>query len=174
MLMKYRVTRKQHNSRMCMVCGLKNEFGLKTSFYELENGELAAVFNTMEEHQSYPGRLHGGIIGSILDETIGRAVMINQGNIWGVTVELTVNYKKPVPLNQPLKAIGRITKDSSRIFEGTGEIYLEDGTVAATAFGRYLKMPIEKIADFNTDHDEWMVVSSDNDPEYIELSHEGN
>lgn len=167
--MKYKVTRKQHNSKMCLVCGLKNNFGLKTSFFEMENGELAAVFTTMEEHQSYPGRLHGGIAGSILDETIGRAIMINQGNIWGVTIELNVSYKKPIPLNQPLKAIGRITKDSSRIFEGTGEILLPDGTVAVTASGRYLKMPIEKIADFNHDHDEWMVVPSETDPEYIEL-----
>jgi uncharacterized protein (TIGR00369 family) len=167
--MKYKVTRKQQNSKMCLVCGLKNNFGLKTSFLELENGELAAVFTTMEEHQSYPGRLHGGIAGSILDETIGRAIMINQGNIWGVTIELNVSYKKPIPLNQPLMAIGRITKDSSRIFEGTGEIMLPDGTVAVTAYGRYLKMPIEKIADFNNDHDEWMVFSSDADPEYIEL-----
>ena len=169
--MKLKVTRKQQNSKLCLVCGLKNEFGLKTSFYELENGELVGLFNTLEEHQSYPGRLHGGIAGTILDETIGRAVMVKQDNIWGVTIELTVAYKKPIPLNQPLKAVGRITKDSSRIFEGTGEILLPDGQVAATATGRYLKMPLEKIADFNNDHEEWQVVTSENDPEYIDLAY---
>lgn len=169
--MTYKVTRKQQNSKMCLVCGLKNDFGLKTSFYELENGELAAVFSTLEEHQSYPGRLHGGIAGSILDETIGRAIMVNQDNIWGVTIELTVTYKKPIPLNQPLRAVGRITKNSSRIFEGTGEIYLPDGEVAATAYGRYLKMPIEKIADFNNDHEEWCIIPSPDDPETIELGY---
>jgi uncharacterized protein (TIGR00369 family) len=167
--MRYKVVRKQHNSKMCLVCGLKNEFGLKTSFYELENGVLVAVFRTLEGHQSYPGRLHGGIAGSILDETIGRAVMINQEDVWGVTVELTVTYKKPIPLGQQLMAVGRITRDSSRIFEGTGEIILPDGEIAATGHGKYLKMPIEKIADFNTDHEEWRVVLSEEDPEYFDL-----
>jgi uncharacterized protein (TIGR00369 family) len=169
--MIYKVTRKQQNSKMCLVCGMKNPLGLKTSFYELENGELAALFRTLEEHQSYPGRLHGGIAGSILDETIGRAIMVEQNDIWGVTIELTVSYKKPIPLNQTLKAVGRITRNSSRIFEGTGEIYLPNGEVAATGFGRYLKMPIEKIADFNTDHEEWMVIASPDDPQTIELSY---
>ncbi|WP_010243532.1 PaaI family thioesterase [Acetivibrio cellulolyticus] len=167
--MKYKVTKKQQNSRLCLVCGLKNDFGLKTSFYELENGELVAVFKTLEEHQSYPGRLHGGIAGAVLDETIGRAIMINQENIWGVTVELNVKYKKPIPLNEELRAVGRIIKDSKRIFEGTGEILLPTGEVAAIAHGTYMKMPIEKIADFNEDHEEWKTLLTDSDPEEIEL-----
>jgi len=166
---KYKVIGKQQNSRMCFVCGLKNEYGLKASFYELENGELVSIFRTLEGHQSYPGRLHGGVAGAILDETIGRAIMINQKNVWGVTVELSVKYKKPIPLNEELRAVGRITKDSSRIFEGTGEIILANGEVAATAYGKYLKMPIEKIADFNEEHEEWNVILGDDDPKEIEI-----
>ncbi len=168
--MKYKVRRKQQNSRSCLVCGMKNDFGLKAAFYELENGELVSVFKTLEEHQSYPGRLHGGIAGAMLDETIGRAIMINQQNIWGVTVELSVKYKKPIPLNEELKAVGRIVKDSKRIFEGTGEILLPNGEVAAIAHGIYMKMPLEKISDFNSeDHEEWNTIHDKNDPEEIEL-----
>lgn len=167
--MKYKVLRKQSNSRKCLVCGLKNDFGLRANFYELENGELAAVFKPLEEHQSYPGRLHGGITGAILDETIGRAVMIGEENIWGVTVELNVKYKKPVPLNEELKVVARITKNSSRLFEGTGELLLSNGDVAATACGKYIKMPIDKIADFNEDKEEWRVISLDDDPIEIEV-----
>lgn len=167
--MKYKVIKKQQNSRMCLVCGLKNHYGLKASFYELENGELVAVFKTLDGHQSYPGRLHGGVAGAVLDETIGRAIMINQENIWGVTVELNVKYKKPIPLDEELRAVGRITKDSSRLFEGSGEILLQNGEVAATAYGKYLKMPIEKIANFNEDHEEWNIISTENDPTEIEI-----
>lgn len=167
--MKYKVIGKQQNSRMCFVCGLKNPYGLKASFYELENGELVSIFKTLDGHQSYPGRLHGGVIGAILDETIGRAIMINQKNIWGVTVELNVKYKKPIPLDEELRAVGRITKDSNRLFEGTGEILLANGEVAATAYGKYMKMPIEKIANFNEDHEEWEIVLSDDDPNEIEI-----
>ena len=167
--MKHKVTKKQQNSKMCLVCGLKNDFGLKASFYELENGELVSIFKTLEGHQSYPGRLHGGVAGAILDETIGRAIMINQQTIWGVTVELAVKYKKPIPLDEELRAVGRITKDSSRLFEGTGEILLANGEVAATAYGKYLKMPIDKISSFNEDHEEWNTVLSDDDREEIDI-----
>jgi acyl-coenzyme A thioesterase PaaI-like protein len=152
-----------------VVCGLKNDFGLKASFYELENNELVAIYKPIEEHQSYPGRLHGGVIGAILDETIGRAIMINNDNIWGVTVELNLKYKKPIPLNEELRVIGRITKASSRLFEGTGEILLQNGEIAATGAGKYLKMPIDKITEFNEEDGEWGVVLTDNEPDEVEI-----
>jgi len=168
--MLHKVTGKQPNSRMCLVCGLKNPFGLHTAFYELDNKEILALFTPREEHQSYPGRLHGGIISTILDEAIGRAiVMHSEREVWGVTVDLQVRFKKPVPLDQELRVVGRITKDSSRFFEGTGELLLEDGTVAAECPGKYLKIPLEKIADFDVDHQERRVVDSPNDPEEVEL-----
>ncbi len=167
--MKYRVAAKQYNSKKCLVCGLKNDLGLKASFYELDNGELVALYKPIEEHQSYPGRLHGGIAGAILDETIGRAILITDKNAWGVTVELNLKYKKPVPLNEELRVVGRITKDSKRLFEGSGEILLANGDIAVTAYGKYIKMPIDKIADFNEQNEEWKVALSDNDPVEIEI-----
>lgn len=168
--MKYKVTRKQHNSKMCLVCGLDNKFGLYTSFYELENGELLAIFKPRKEHQSYPGRLHGGIVSTILDETIGRAIMIaHEDAYWGVTVEISVKFRQPVPLDQELRVIGRITRDSKRVFEGTGEVLLGDGTVAAEAHGKYLKMPLDKIADFDADEQKWEVKRLPTDPTYVEI-----
>lgn len=165
-----KVIAKQPNSRMCLVCGLKNPFGLHTAFYELDNKELLAVFKPREEHQSYPGRLHGGIISTILDEVIGRAIMIHsKGEVWGVTVELRVRFKKPVPLDEELRVVGRITKDSSRFFEGNGELLLADGTVAVEGHGKYLKTPLEKIADFDVDAQEWGVVKLPDDPEEVVL-----
>lgn len=167
--MKHKVTGKQLNSRMCLVCGLKNDLGLKASFYELDNGELVALFTPIEEHQSYPGRLHGGISGAILDETIGRTMLIKDKNAWGVTVGLNLEYKKPVPLNEELRVIGRITKDSKRLFEGSGEILLANGDIAVTAYGKYIKMPIDKIANFDEQDEEWKVALSDKDPVEIDI-----
>lgn len=155
---------------MCLVCGMDNNFGLYTSFYELENGELLAIFTPRAEHQSYPGRLHGGIISTILDETIGRAIMISHKDAyWGVTVEISVKFRKPVPLEEELRVIGRITRDSKRMFEGTGELLLADGSIAAEAQGKYLKMELEKIADFDADEQQWEVRTSSSDPTYVEI-----
>lgn len=89
--------------------------------------------------------------------------------MWGVTVELELKYKKPVPLDVPLKVVGRITKNTRRIFEGTGEILLEDGTVAVTAQGKYIKMSIDKITtqEFIESQEMHLEVSKQ-DPEFID------
>jgi acyl-coenzyme A thioesterase PaaI-like protein len=145
----------QNVSRMCWVCGVENVGGFKARFFELEGGELAGVFQPREEHQGYPGRLHGGLASTILDETIGRAINIADTQIWGVTVEFTVRYRKPVPLDREVLAVGRITRDGSRVFEGTGEIVLEDGSVAVEARGKYIKMPLEGIVDTDFSQNDW-------------------
>jgi uncharacterized protein (TIGR00369 family) len=144
---KRRVAKAQNVSRMCMVCGRDNASSLKARFYELNDGEIAGVFAPLEIHQSYPGRVHGGVITAMLDETIGRAVNITDHAAWGVTVEITVRFRKPVPVGEEVRVLARLTRDTSRLFEGSGEIRLADGTIAAEATGRYMKMPIDKIAD---------------------------
>lgn len=149
---------KQPTSRMCFVCGESNPAGVHVRFYEQQDGSVLARFTGAEHHQGYPGRMHGGVITSIMDETIGRAIMIRYGvAVWGVTAELTVRFRQPVPLDVELTAVGRITDEKRRVFEGTGEIYLPDGSVAAEASGKYVKMELERIAVFDPEREEWRV-----------------
>ncbi len=168
--MEIKVSEKQPNSKMCFVCGLENSFGLKSRFYELENEEVLAIFTPAKEHQGYPGRLHGGIAATILDETIGRAVMIKQSHdIWGVTVDFSLRFKKPVPLGDEIRVRGRVTKDGKRVFEGSGEILLADGSTAIKATGRYMKMDIRNITDINFSGESWRVFPHPGDPEKVLL-----
>ena len=168
--MKHAVIRKQHNSRLCFVCGLKNQFGLHASFYETDSGELVAILKPREEHQSYPGRMHGGVAAAILDETIGRAITIGRDDqVWGVTVELSMKYRKPLPLGEELRVVGRVTKEGGRIFEGSGEILLPNGEVAVSAVGKYVKVPVDKITDSPMAGDDWYLLESPADPFAIEL-----
>ena len=153
--MSRKVRAAQNVSRMCLVCGVKNVAGFRARFLELDSGELVGVFQPREEHQGYPGRLHGGLASALLDETIGRAINVAHTQIWGVTAEFTVRFRKPVPLDREVRAVGRITRDGSRMFEGTGEIVLEDGTVAVEAHGKYVKMPIEGIVETDFTRSEW-------------------
>ena len=165
-----KVTRKQPNSKMCFVCGLENNSGLKSRFYELETGELLAIFMPTIDHQGYPGRLHGGLAATILDETIGRAIILQHSdNIWGVTLEFSMRLRKPIPLDSDVRVRTRVTKENKRFFEGTGEILLADGTVAVEGEGRYMKMDIEKIADFDIDEQQWQVNAMKDDPETVKL-----
>ncbi len=168
--MDRKVTGKQPNSKMCFICGLKNAKGLKAAFYETDKNELIAIFKPCQEHQGYPGRLHGGIAAAILDETIGRTVNIGKyEDVWGVTLEFSIKFKKPIPLEEELKVVTKLTEDGRRIFKGTGKIVLPDGKVAAIGEGKYMKLPLEKIADFEKDENEWRVIKSGNDPEMISI-----
>ena len=168
--MIYKVTEKQPNSKMCFVCGLKNKFGLNASFYETDSNELIALFKPRQEHQGYPGRLHGGIAAAILDETIGRTITTGKDNeIWGVTLEFNIKYKKPIPLDEEIKVVAKLTYEDKRLFGGTGKILLFNGEIAATAEGKYLRLQIEKIADFDRDANEWKVVELETDPENIKI-----
>ena len=170
MFENHRVLAKQPNSKMCMVCGMKNHPGLKAQFYELDSEQIVSVFTADEHHQGYPGRMHGGIAASILDETIGRAVRIKYGDeLWGVTIELNTRYRKPIPLHTEIKTVARITKESKRHFEGQGAILLPNGRVAVEGRGRYLKLAIDTIAEFDYEQEMWEVVAQDADPETIEL-----
>ena len=167
--MKHKVKAKHHNSKMCFICGLKNPIGLRGGFYELENGQLVGIFKPSPEHQGYPDILHGGITTALLDETIGRAIMIKEHkDYWGFTAEITVRFKKNIPTNQTLRVTGRITNDRGRLFEGEGKVLLEDGTVAAEGFGKYLKVNINQTG-FNIDQQEWKITTLPDDPDEIDL-----
>jgi len=165
---KHKVVEKQNNSKLCFVCGINNEFGLKSSFYEIENEELVSIFNPSNFHQGYPGRLHGGIASTVLDETIGRAILIKDENIWGVTLELSLKFRKPIPLDKPVKVVARLTEVGSRTFEGTGEIVLENGEIAVSAHGKYFKLPLDKITDKEFKAEEWINIKKESDPKEID------
>lgn len=164
-----KVTRKQISSNSCFICGIHNKAGLNIRFYETENNEVVCKFTARNEHQSYPNRLHGGIASTVLDELIGRTIQLIEPSAWAVTCDLSVKYKKPVPLDTELIAKARYTKYSHGLLFAEGEIYLPDGTAAVTASGRFLKMPLEKIinGDCSNEHEEMFVVENEQDPQYI-------
>ena len=39
-----KILSKQKNSRMCMICGLDNEYGVNAPFYNMEDGSVMTVF----------------------------------------------------------------------------------------------------------------------------------
>ena len=157
-----KVLKKQTNSKMCIICGMENQSGLKAPFYEMEDNSVVSIFEYKEFHQSYPGRTHGGLISCMLDEIIGRAIWIHEPNMWGVTMVLTVKFRKPVPYGTLLKAVGKITNIKSRTFEGVGELYDMDGNLLASAEATYFKLPLEKIAADNSSHEDVNIYYEDN------------
>lgn len=171
MMMKQKVLKKQHISKMCFVCGEKNDFGLHANFYETDHNELVAIIKPHAEHQGYPGRMHGGIAATILDETMVRSINTGKNEqIWGVTMELKTKFRKPIPLEEELRVVGRVTNEGTRSFESTGKILLANGEVAVSAEGKYLKVDINRIdAESRLSGDEWFFADSPGDPSEIDM-----
>ena len=145
--MQLKILKKQNSSADCIVCGAHSHSSLKTIFYETENDIIVARFKSQDLHQSFPGRMHGGMVTAVLDEVIGRAVMIKDPNQWGVTGEIKVRFIKPTPLNEELQCVGKIVKENSRLFKGVGYLETLQGEILATCEATYFKLDIEKITD---------------------------
>lgn len=156
-----KVIKKQTNSQDCIICGMKNDLGLKAPFYEMEDGSLWTKVTYKSYHQSYPGRVHGGMITCLLDELIGRAIWIKEPDMWGVTMTINVKFRKPVPYDQELKGIGRIIESKRRTFTGTGEIYDKDGNLLAEAEAVYFKLPLNKISEGSNAEDVNVLIPDD-------------
>jgi acyl-CoA thioesterase FadM len=133
---------KQPNSRMCFVCGLENPYGLRLSFYEDSDGSVMCKFAPRQEHQGYPGWLHGGITTALLDEVLGRAAIAR--DLWVATAKLEIRYRAPIPLEQPVTVRGWLTRVRGHAVEARGEIRLMDDTLAAEAEGVLMTIPEEE------------------------------
>lgn len=158
-----RVISKQRNSRMCIMCGLDNEYGVRAPFYNMEDGSVMTLFKYREQHQSYPGRVHGGLITAMLDEMGLRALWAKElsEETFGVTFSLDTKYRKPVPYDRQLIGRGMIVKSSPRFFITEAAIMDSRGEVLANGTVKYIKLDVDKIADNATVHEEMCYLAED-------------
>ena len=148
--------KKQPNSRMCFACGLENPIGLKMDFYQDEKDRVVAKFTTRDEHQGYPGVVHGGIVTALLDEVLGRVAIAAER--WMVTGRLNIRFRRPVPVGETLTIVGEAVSWKKRTLEARGEIRLADGQVGAEASGTFLEIPPEKVEGMEDALAFWQVV----------------
>jgi acyl-coenzyme A thioesterase PaaI-like protein len=118
-------SRKQPNSRMCFICGLENPVGLHLHIYETQTGVVETTYMAPEHFQGYPGVLHGGIVGAIIDEISGRALMGSDpmNPRFMFTAKLEVRYRRNVPIGKQLRIIGKAVKSKARSAEAWAGIY---------------------------------------------------
>lgn len=148
---------KQPNSRMCFACGLENPFGLHLKFYDNGRDEVSADFTVAPNHQGYPGVVHGGIVAAILDEVGGRTVMVGDHTRLFVTAKFDIRYRQPVPIGQPLRAVGRLVKLKERLATARAEIQDQAGSVLAEADLVLSNVPESVFASTDADRLGWRV-----------------
>ncbi|NLH98037.1 MAG: PaaI family thioesterase [Chthonomonadales bacterium] len=130
--------RRLPHSHRCFVCGDTNPAGLHVRF-ETDGNKVWTTLALGEPHMGYLGISHGGVLAAVLDETMGWAPAVHTGRFC-MAIELNLEYRKSVPIGEPVTVTGYMTDVSRRIWEGCGEIRGADGTLYVRGRGRFMPM----------------------------------
>jgi uncharacterized protein (TIGR00369 family) len=124
-------------SNKCFGCGGSNAEGMKLTFEQDNvNRRIVGRFVLGERYQGGGGFAHGGIIATLLDEAMGKVCRFRE--VRAVTAELTVEYLKPVNVQQEIIVEGRETEQKGRNIFMTGEIRDAAGLVMARSKARFV------------------------------------
>ena len=96
-------------------------------------GWLKVGFDGKREFSNPAGFVQGGILTTMLDDTMGPAVTVmTEGKLYTTTVSLTVNFMASAKPG-PITAEARVTQLGKTIAFMEGKLTAEDGTLLATA-----------------------------------------
>ena len=131
------ITLAPNPGNKCFGCGGANDAGMKLTF-EQDNAKRKIVgrFILGEAYQGGGGMAHGGIIATLLDEAMGKVCRFRE--VRAVTAELTVQYLKPVEVDQEIIVEGFETDQKGRNLFLAGEIRNNAGEVLARGSGRFV------------------------------------
>ena len=96
----------------CFGCGQANATGLHLEFLLAEDGSVVCLATIPDNFEGPPGYLHGGIIATLLDEAMSKAVRAR--GMMAMTRKLEVEYLRPVPSAAPIRMEGRIVSSEGR------------------------------------------------------------
>ncbi|WP_158545892.1 PaaI family thioesterase [Blastococcus sp. TF02A-30] len=98
-------------------------------------------------HEGPPGLVHGGVVATVLDHVLARAV--RAAGKGGLTATLTVTYRRPVRLGVALLATAETGTTEGRRTTATARLVAEDdpGTTLAEAEGLFVALRPERAAD---------------------------
>ena len=122
----------------CIVCGPDNPRGLQLRFVTEPDTSVRAEWCATWEFEGYNGVLHGGIISTLLDEAMAKAVIANQWQ--AMTVELKVRYRHHVSTGEILRIRGRIKERKKRRILTEAWVETTDGESRAVATGIFLSL----------------------------------
>jgi uncharacterized protein (TIGR00369 family) len=98
-----------------------------------EQGWIRVGFDGKREFCNPAGFIQGGILGAMLDDTMGPAVFVmTEGWLYTATITMTVNFLAPAKVGRIIGE-ANVTQLGRTVAFVEGRLTAEDGTVLATA-----------------------------------------
>jgi uncharacterized protein (TIGR00369 family) len=121
----------------CFACGPANPIGMHVHFDRTADSRaVLARVELAPEYQGWRGIAHGGIVMALLDEAMAHAAGFAGHR--GVTAAVSVRFRKPVPLEQPIEVQGRVTWQRRNVLGVEARIVDSSGAVLAQAQGSFV------------------------------------
>lgn len=120
---------------VCFVCGEENPNGLQLAF-QADGCRASATWTIGAGWESYKGVVHGGIISSVLDEAMSKA--IHFGGDEAYTVELRIRFRKKLSVDDIALVSGWVVSSARNRILAEATLTSEDGEEKAHAWGTFL------------------------------------
>ena len=119
----------------CFACGEKNPIGLHLTF-DFDGEKIWTKKILPREFQGYEGTAHGGILSTMLDETMCKFIDAKYHER-ALTGRLEVRYKFPTPVEQELKISAWEESQRKNIITMKSTVETADGIVTAEATAKF-------------------------------------
>lgn len=124
----------------CFACGRENPHGLRLHF-ALDAGHSAtAAWRTNEVWEGFRGVIHGGLVSTVLDEAMSKAVAAE--GIRALTCELRVRLRQRVESSEELQVKGWVVEKRRRRILAEATLRDRGGRERAHAWATFLAVPV--------------------------------
>jgi uncharacterized protein (TIGR00369 family) len=128
-----RIVLTPHN---CFACGTLNTHGLQLDLHA-GSDRCWTELSLPVRFEGWEGIAHGGIVCTILDEVMAWALVDH--DVWGVTARMNVEFRRPVPIERPIRAEGRVLEVRRRVVTAEGVILdPADGAILARSEATFM------------------------------------
>ena len=114
---------------LCFGCGSANPIGLHLDDFAIDGTTVTALFDPRPEYIGFADVLHGGVVATLLDETLAWTAMLLEHTLV-VTASLNVKFRKPAPLAAQYRVQGRVEQRRGRRLQLAGSAMAGEAIVA--------------------------------------------
>ncbi|GAA2402309.1 PaaI family thioesterase [Actinomadura vinacea] len=130
----------------CFGCSPHNPAGLGLTFTPNPEG-VQARFRLDRGFESYPGVVHGGLVGVICDETMGNLIVLDRRRT-AFTVSLRTRFVAPLLVDRDYVCVARLHDGpEAPLIHASAEVVDAEGDMCATATATYQPFTLQDVRD---------------------------